>query len=528
MSLSEQSFLQSLGANLTTDKTRISPKSQGSESLAEPVDKERSFSKAFDQEINAVQRSAQPSNQLSDPAQSTATISSQGFNDAGLDGSNADGTGLPAPEYSLLAGDITSEAKPLEGIDNWLNFIKASAAGGQDLRVDLSAAPLVMDGGDGQLTGVSDLGLSLEGLNEQGISANGSAGPNAIFVGSQLLGMPDEDIAQSFDPSDLASNELDLIRTVLPEGELRRVLSSVSELAPSSQSVLAMRATLGTGGKELNSNQSALNVFVDGGEEGIADALLADHAALKSASAEAKTGGLLALNNPSSPVLKPAINSGNLTLQNADLAFKGLMAGPGGVSAGQDSAAFDLSALMVDDSQVLDESLLSKTTLSQFSSSTGSVSQPGAGLEFVGSTRVAVPVNVQFGHERWTAAIAEQTAKLAAQSIQTAEIQMDPPELGPLTVKIHVQNDQATVNFNSSHAVVRDALEQTMARLREMLSEQGMDLVDSGVSDFSQQGQGESEQQASYGEGGVDEVDEKSELNAAPTYTLNSGIDYFV
>lgn len=115
------------------------------------------------------------------------------------------------------------------------------------------------------------------------------------------------------------------------------------------------------------------------------------------------------------------------------------------------------------------------------------LSAPGAGpaaapaLHLEG--RAAIPMTVAFGHAQWANGLAERTAWAVGQAIHTAEIQLDPPELGPLQVRIHVNQDQASVSFVSANPLVRDAVEQTMGRLRELLQEQGLNLVDSGVAD---------------------------------------------
>lgn len=96
-------------------------------------------------------------------------------------------------------------------------------------------------------------------------------------------------------------------------------------------------------------------------------------------------------------------------------------------------------------------------------------------------------VNVQFGRAEWFASVAEQVSKVAAQNLNFAEIQLDPPELGALQVRVQVNNDQATVSFSAQSSQVRDALEQHGQRLRELFDAEGMNLVDVDVRDQNQQ-----------------------------------------
>ncbi len=71
------------------------------------------------------------------------------------------------------------------------------------------------------------------------------------------------------------------------------------------------------------------------------------------------------------------------------------------------------------------------------------------------------------------------------QKISAARIHINPPELGPIEVRVNVNHDQASVQFTSQSAQVRDALEQSIPRLRDMLENAGFSLADSDVNDQS-------------------------------------------
>jgi len=64
---------------------------------------------------------------------------------------------------------------------------------------------------------------------------------------------------------------------------------------------------------------------------------------------------------------------------------------------------------------------------------------------------------------------------------QQAELKLNPPQLGPLEVRVVVRNDEVSVFFNANHAVTREALEQAMPRLREMLGANGIQLAEANV-----------------------------------------------
>ncbi|WP_339513052.1 flagellar hook-length control protein FliK [Pseudomonas sp. RL_15y_Pfl2_60] len=111
---------------------------------------------------------------------------------------------------------------------------------------------------------------------------------------------------------------------------------------------------------------------------------------------------------------------------------------------------------------------------------------------------VGTPIAMQQGG--WTEAVVDRVMYLSSQNLKSAEIQLDPAELGRLEVRIHMNHDQTQVSFASANAAVRDSLEGQMHRLREMFTQQGINLQDVSVTDPNQgrgwQGQGQNQQQA--------------------------------
>lgn len=85
-------------------------------------------------------------------------------------------------------------------------------------------------------------------------------------------------------------------------------------------------------------------------------------------------------------------------------------------------------------------------------------------------------VSVPVGNDGWSDAVADKVMWFSANKISSAEIHLNPPDLGPLQVRVSTQHDQASVVFTSQHAAVRDALDQALPRLREMMGGQGMQL----------------------------------------------------
>ncbi|AKS08815.1 flagellar hook-length control protein FliK [Pseudomonas trivialis] len=102
----------------------------------------------------------------------------------------------------------------------------------------------------------------------------------------------------------------------------------------------------------------------------------------------------------------------------------------------------------------------------------------------------------------WTDEIVNRVMYLSSANLKSAEIQLQPAELGRLDIKVNMTADQqAQVNFMSAHPVVREALESQSGRLREMFAQQGMGQVDVNVSDQSR-GQEQQQQAQTRGVGG--------------------------
>lgn len=66
---------------------------------------------------------------------------------------------------------------------------------------------------------------------------------------------------------------------------------------------------------------------------------------------------------------------------------------------------------------------------------------------------------------------------------QMAELHLNPPDLGPLNVVLKVSDNQATALFTSPHGAVREAVENALPKLREILADNGITLGNASVSD---------------------------------------------
>lgn len=86
------------------------------------------------------------------------------------------------------------------------------------------------------------------------------------------------------------------------------------------------------------------------------------------------------------------------------------------------------------------------------------------------------------GSTVWSQAVGEKIVWMAAGAQQTASLTLNPPNMGPLQIVLNVTNDQATASFFSAQPEVRQALEAAFPKLREMMSDAGIQLGQATVS----------------------------------------------
>jgi len=124
----------------------------------------------------------------------------------------------------------------------------------------------------------------------------------------------------------------------------------------------------------------------------------------------------------------------------------------------------------------------------------------------------------------------ERVSALLNINNKEAEIRLDPPEMGSLQIRIRSDAEQAQINFVVQNQQAKEALEQSMPRLREMLAQQGIELGESSI----QQGNPEQQQEQS-GQGqlaGNQQAEEQQpEVTAQSAETSrqqsSSSIDYY-
>ena len=103
-------------------------------------------------------------------------------------------------------------------------------------------------------------------------------------------------------------------------------------------------------------------------------------------------------------------------------------------------------------------------------------------------------LDARVGTPAWDGALAQKVTWMVTQQLQVAQLQLNPPNLGPMEVMLTVGNGpdpQTRIEFTSPHLVVREAIQAALPHLREMMENSGLSLGSATVSadSFQQQAQ---------------------------------------
>ena len=104
-----------------------------------------------------------------------------------------------------------------------------------------------------------------------------------------------------------------------------------------------------------------------------------------------------------------------------------------------------------------------------------SLSNSASGVP-LNTTLQDIHVDLPVGQPKWGGEFAQKVVWLSSQQHQVAEIRLNPAHLGPVEVTLSITQGQATAQFSSPHLAVREAIEQALPRLREMMAENGITL----------------------------------------------------
>lgn len=159
-------------------------------------------------------------------------------------------------------------------------------------------------------------------------------------------------------------------------------------------------------------------------------------------------------------------------------------------------------------------------------SGTESSGQPSPALQ-----TIDVPVK----SSGWGEQIGERVLLMTNNRLQSAEIRLTPAELGPVRVRLAVEDGAANVTFLAQNAITREALEQAMPRLRELLAENGLTLNQADIAEHGensdggvQQGKDGRDDAAATAQASTEADDDSSQSGLATASTSGTSHDGLV
>lgn len=114
-----------------------------------------------------------------------------------------------------------------------------------------------------------------------------------------------------------------------------------------------------------------------------------------------------------------------------------------------------------------------------------------AGAGHTGASAPVVPLDTPVLAPEFREALGVQVSVLARDGVQQAELHLNPAEMGPISVRIELDGQQAQVNFGVDNATTRALVEAGMPELASALREAGLTLSGGGVSEHARGQSGE-------------------------------------
>jgi flagellar hook-length control protein FliK len=131
-------------------------------------------------------------------------------------------------------------------------------------------------------------------------------------------------------------------------------------------------------------------------------------------------------------------------------------------------------------------------------SQTNATAAPNTGTPEPMRLSIQAPVHQA---ERWATEMSDRLAWVANNRFSAATLQVNPPQLGPIEVRIALNGDQAAVSFAAVQPQTREAIQQALPALAASLAGQGLSLGQTTVGSQNQPQQGHDGQRGNPGQG---------------------------
>jgi len=106
-------------------------------------------------------------------------------------------------------------------------------------------------------------------------------------------------------------------------------------------------------------------------------------------------------------------------------------------------------------------------------------------LQQAAAERPTLQLDTPVGTSRWGQDFSQRIQWVVNQSMSGAQIKLNPQNMGPVEVRVQMQNDQISLSFTAQHGATREAIEAALPRLREVFSEQNINMADVDISEHS-------------------------------------------
>lgn len=164
-----------------------------------------------------------------------------------------------------------------------------------------------------------------------------------------------------------------------------------------------------------------------------------------------------------------------------------------------------------------------KETVAEATTSTAPLASDGRQIQLaVPSAQRGAPAHVitiptPVGQPQWADDVGQQVVVMMNSRLETAQLQVTPPDMGPVEISLKMGNDgSAQLSFVSGVAETRQALEQGLPRLSAMLADNGIRLADAQVSSGQGQNSRDASQFAQQGQPGQGQGQPGGQANGRP------------
>jgi flagellar hook-length control protein FliK len=185
-----------------------------------------------------------------------------------------------------------------------------------------------------------------------------------------------------------------------------------------------------------------------------------------------------------------------MTLAPDNLAFRLADRTFGGANTNVDLAPTQLALQNIEQQLGAIENQLGGSPISTDSADTAApkaIDAPSGGITSINqgpqanlSTGTPEPVRLSVNapveqSSRWASEMGDRLAWVARNGMSSATLQVNPPQLGPIEVRIQMSGDQAAVSFAAVQPQTREAIQQALPALASSFAAQGLSLGQTSV-----------------------------------------------